>query len=338
MTTPAVGPAPRPYERPVLVTPANEDVAADALEGSGVLSSWKDLGAAAGSGDAGEVGFAAAAAGMDALGAAMNPLGSLAGAGIGWLIEHVSFLHEPLDWLAGDPGQITAQARTWHNAAAALRALGDDHRIEVDRLTGWDGEAAAAYRHAAGTYVAGLRAGSDAAADLSEQVLSAGAAVGTVRALIRDLVADAVGEIIALAVVALAAAALSAGGSVAGFVGWSVSRAVMTAAETAEHVAQLLDRLAGVGLQVSRTADDLSALAGGLGRLAGDVNIPVGRHSADPFGRWLAGRPPGLPGGVTYEDVLDVAGTVAAHPAPRTAVEAGKREEQIEGNLRDAVW
>src|SRR5256885_794399 len=41
--------------------------------------------------------------GLDLLGAAMDPLGTLASAGVGFLIEHISFLKEGLDKLAGNP-------------------------------------------------------------------------------------------------------------------------------------------------------------------------------------------------------------------------------------------
>lgn len=45
-----------------------------------------------GEGDAAELGLNAAALGLDALGVFMDPVGALATAGIGWLIEHLSFL------------------------------------------------------------------------------------------------------------------------------------------------------------------------------------------------------------------------------------------------------
>jgi len=74
--------------------------------------------------------------GMDAVGVAMDPLGSLAGAGIGWLIEHIGFLKKPLDYLAGDPEEITAKQQTWENIAKALneslrKALENDPKVLI---------------------------------------------------------------------------------------------------------------------------------------------------------------------------------------------------------------
>ncbi|MEV1143935.1 WXG100 family type VII secretion target, partial [Micromonospora sp. NPDC049799] len=60
-------------------------------------------------------------AGLDALAFVSDPVGALLQYGIAWLIEHVKPLSEALDWLAGDPAQITAHAQTWRNVAASLR-------------------------------------------------------------------------------------------------------------------------------------------------------------------------------------------------------------------------
>src|SRR2546423_3549140 len=148
MTTAGHGPDPE-----LIVGPENDrsEPVGD-LEGAGVLSSWSDLGEAMPTDrpwDAGEIGFAASAAALDSLGTAMDPLGALGSAGVGWLIEHVEFLHEPLDWLAGDPAQITAQAHAWHNMSTELGRIAQDYQRSVQGLIGWDGAAVLAYREAA---------------------------------------------------------------------------------------------------------------------------------------------------------------------------------------------
>ena len=61
-------------------------------------------------------------AGLDALALVSDPVGALLQYGIAWLIAHVKPLSEALDWLAGDPAQITAHAQTWRNVAVSLRA------------------------------------------------------------------------------------------------------------------------------------------------------------------------------------------------------------------------
>ncbi|MEV4389768.1 WXG100 family type VII secretion target, partial [Micromonospora sp. NPDC049580] len=86
-------------------------------------------------------------AGLDALAFVSDPVGALLQYGIAWLIEHVKPLSEALDWLAGDPAQITAHAQTWRNVAGSLReeaaAL---TRAVRDDVAGWGGNAGPAYR------------------------------------------------------------------------------------------------------------------------------------------------------------------------------------------------
>ena len=53
--------------------------------------------------------------GLSAVGAVMDPFQAIFAAGVGWLMEHVSILREPLDWLAGDPKEIEGHAATWRN-------------------------------------------------------------------------------------------------------------------------------------------------------------------------------------------------------------------------------
>ena len=81
----------------------------------------------------------AAALGLDVLGAVMDPVGALATAGIGWLIEHLSFLREPLDWLAGNGDKIKAAVTTWNQVAADLHNIGEQQDKAVkSELPCWE--------------------------------------------------------------------------------------------------------------------------------------------------------------------------------------------------------
>lgn len=48
---------------------------------------------------------------------ATNPIATLTSYGLNWLIEHVQPLQDALDWVAGDPAQISAYATTWQNVS-----------------------------------------------------------------------------------------------------------------------------------------------------------------------------------------------------------------------------
>ena len=120
-----------PAEGSLIVEAENEDAQPlDNWEGAGAASSIADHDGAwsAEDPDPLQIAFTGAAVALDGLDAVMNPLDGLATSGIGWLIEHVWWLHEPLDALAGDPTQITAQAQTWHNVATQLTTVAADSR------------------------------------------------------------------------------------------------------------------------------------------------------------------------------------------------------------------
>jgi hypothetical protein len=66
---------------------------------------------------------------------------------VAWMLEHVRPLTEALDWLAGDPGQISAHAQTGRNIFATL----DEQAVDLDSgmrsdTVDWVGDAADAYR------------------------------------------------------------------------------------------------------------------------------------------------------------------------------------------------
>lgn len=249
---------------PLVVEAQDEDAEPlDSWEGAGFASSIADLNDAVASDhpDPFEITFAAAAAGLDTLDAAMHPLDALFAAGIGWLIEHVSFLHEPLDALCGDPTQITAQAQTWHNVARELTGVAAEHRAAA-AVPGWEGAAADAYRRTVEGVSAALDDTAGNAERLSGLILLSGAGVGTERALIRDCIAEFLARLIEFALVCLLSAVITAGGSVATFVVGAVVQALDLAQKIARRVSELLDVLrdaGGTAAQLSGAIRDTTA-------------------------------------------------------------------------------
>ena len=149
-------------------------------------------------------------AGLDGLALVSDPAGALLQYGIAWLIEHVRPLSEALDWLAGDPAQITAHADTWRNVAGALtgdaRSLADAVRED---LGDWSGAAAAAYREWAARREQTLRTLARAADTMALITEAAGTLIGTVRLLVRDAVATVVSRLISYAGELIATAGLA---------------------------------------------------------------------------------------------------------------------------------
>lgn len=247
------------------------------FEGAGIVSSYVDVGSAAAEGNWPNAAFAAGGAALDTLGFVADPIGALASAGVGWVIEHVGFLREPLDALAGDPNQIRAYAATWHNVAGELRAVAGDHRTQLPDTTTWAGAASEAYRASAQAFGARLDTAAGQADELAEVVMATGAGVGTVRALIRDWIADFVVDVVIVAGVALAAAAVTAGGSMAAAITAIVARALHLATDIASRIGLLLQELAANGTRVGELVEIMRSVAGqarGAGPSA--VEMPAG--------------------------------------------------------------
>jgi hypothetical protein len=242
---------------PLVVAPENEDAQPlDNFEGGGVVSSWADLDAAisADNVDPLQVAYTAAGAGLDTLGAIVEPLNSLASAGMGWLIEHVWFLHEPLDALAGDPTQITAQAQTCHTGGGELAAVAQDHRASAAALSAWEGMAGDGYRGAVDRFSGALDGAAQNATQLADLILTTGAQVGTMRALIRDQIAEWLGKAIQYAVMWGVAALISAGGALGVGALQLIASAIQLADTIAGQVRKLLDAMTlagGMAAQVS---------------------------------------------------------------------------------------
>lgn len=236
---------------PLIVEAENEDAQPlDSWEGAGAASSIADLNAAwsAEHPDPLQIGFAGAGAALDGLDAVMNPLDALATSAIGWLIEHVWWLHEPLDALAGDPTQITAQAQTWHNVATQLNTVAAGYRAEIaGGAPDWDGSAADAYRSAAADFSARLEAAAGMAERLSSVILLSGAGVAATRSWIRDQIAEFVWLVLQILVWSGVLAFLTFGGSLAAGAVQAILRALELARTFVRQISRLLDVLAASG-------------------------------------------------------------------------------------------
>ncbi|QDY08673.1 WXG100 family type VII secretion target [Micromonospora sp. HM134] len=172
-------------------------------------------------------------AGLDALALVSDPVGALLQYGIAWLIEHVRPLSEALDWLAGDPAQITAHAQTWRNVAAALRqdAAELTHAVRTE-VAGWGGSAGTAYRAWAAEQqraITGLAEGADTLAAATE---GAAGLVAAVRLLVRDAIAACVSRLVVYAGELLATGGLATP--------WVVEQVTTLVGSWAARIARLL--------------------------------------------------------------------------------------------------
>jgi hypothetical protein len=188
-------------------------------------------------------GLSALGLGVDLVGLAANPLATLASWGVGWAMEHVSFLTEPLNALAGDPNAIGGMASSWEKIGKELKSVANDYGQSASSTTGWEGKAGDAYRKLAADTAKTIDALGEACNGMKGAVDGAGAVVSAVRGIVRDLIAGALGEIIAAALKWVAAAACTAGIAIGGAIAEVISIALRWADKISGWMNKLADAL-----------------------------------------------------------------------------------------------
>ncbi|MFC7533851.1 hypothetical protein [Actinoplanes sp. GCM10030250] len=260
---------------------------------------------------------------LDTLAVAMDPLGTLAAWGVAWLMEHVRPLQDALDWLAGNPDEITAHAATWSNVAAFTDTAHHDFANRLGAETaGWSGASAEAYRAHANKHLVVLQGISTAAAGISSAVEGTGLLVALVRGIVRDLIAQFVATLairlpqwLAMEGLSLGLATPLVAGQVAGLVArWvnEIQRCLRALLNSLRHLVPKIDNLSKVLDHLRMAADRLarsSPTAAGKSQVAGTVEsapVSVSRGS----GPTTPSTPP-EPGRKPHGDRTD------AHPTRR---------------------
>ncbi|MEU5265835.1 hypothetical protein [Amycolatopsis sp. NPDC021455] len=203
---------------------------------------------------------------LDLLGAAMDPLGTLASAGVGWLIEHISFLKDGLDKLAGKPEAITAKAVTWTNIAKQLTETAESYEQKAEKVkeSFSDCGSAEAYQRTAASYVDVLRGAASHAEGASTAMNVGAALVGTERGLIRDMISSFVGELIVKALAALAASWCTFGGTIAAFIADTVIEGGVLAEKISTRIAKIVEKLESLAKGAGKSKAALEGAANAL--------------------------------------------------------------------------
>jgi uncharacterized protein YukE len=205
---------------------------------------------------------------VDLVSTAANPLSSLASAGVGWLLEHISFIREPLDALLGDPDEINANVDQLKTAALEMKVLAREHQEDVRGAADWEGEAGDAFRAQMEQMAAEYEAlGSTMDGTAAIYALS-GALVCELRSLVFGWISDLLGELIAGALIAAASAVVTLGSSVAAFAGYAGTRAAMLATKMAGRLTKLGAAMARMGGRMAQLAEKMNGLIKGLERFA----------------------------------------------------------------------
>lgn len=167
---------------------------------------------------------APAAAGLDVLGWLCDPIGSLASAALGplldWLASQFPPLQEALDKLTGDIAAIQAYSQEWMAIANAVVSAGNHHAATANDLGSWHQAGAAEYHEQQKAINQAFQGVATQCTSVSNSVNIAGEVCAGVRGAIWGLVRDFITSVIGNALAALALSVGTAGGSVAAFASW----------------------------------------------------------------------------------------------------------------------
>jgi uncharacterized protein YukE len=209
---------------------------------------------------------------MDVIGIAGDPMGAITSAGVGWVLNAVSFLREPFDILKGNPSAITGSSQSWLTAANNLTSTAQQYRQQATSQTSsWIGTAGNGYRTASGNQASGLEALAKASQAVSSAITKAGQAVAQARKTVMDLISEAVSKIIQICIEALSKSWLSFGASIAMGIAQSVQKAVSTAQKTMsqiQKVVQTLQQIIKTVQQIVQTVQQVKQLLQQIGQLA----------------------------------------------------------------------
>ncbi|MEV6715022.1 hypothetical protein AB0M48_23650 [Lentzea sp. NPDC051208] len=318
-----------------LVGFSNFDSPTQAWDAAGIFSSSANLIYDGAKGDWTAVLGDLAGFGMDLLGFVTNPLGSLLSAGIGWLIEHIAFLKEGLDVLAGDPDAVNAMATTWKNIAKRMQDTADKYSATLNTLSGSQGPAVESYRKAVQDFSNVVAGGASHATSAAQAMTVAPSAIGVVRGAVRDAIASFISNTIIKFAAATALAPLTFGGSQAAFIADTVAQGAITAGKNAKKISKVVKQLENVAEKAKHSRDTLGNTTENLKRTVTDYNQKAARHATDAL--HLAKK--AQQGKLDAEDLkrLEELGTKGDKLKETRADAVKSLEETRNANLRDSI-
>jgi hypothetical protein len=271
--------------------------------------------------------------GLSAIGAIMDPFQAIFAAGVGWLMEHVSFLREPLDWLCGDPKEIEGHAQTWRNIGQRVMAAAEYYAGEVTSSTAhWTTLAADAYRARASRHLDDIQALAGIGEGVAKMTLIAGAMIGVVRNTVRDIIAEVVGAAVSKAVQALLVVTIPK----------VVAEVGLLVAECSTKIMNVLKRLVS---SVSKLTGEIGVLSGLLQKISKSLqdgvhtSLIMGAYRAEAAGDMM-GRGPanGLAENwAAYRDAFRTLdrGHTAAHGTTDAVINETLRSASVNNSLQN---
>ncbi|MEV6239354.1 hypothetical protein [Lentzea sp. NPDC051838] len=237
-------------------------------EGTGLVHDVSETVTAIGKGDWAEGLMNAAGAATGIAGVLADPLAALFSAGFGWLMEHIPFLTEPLDWLTGNQTQLDSMSKTWGNISNHLEQVSTDLKNWVKIDSGqWQGQEFRAYESwgvdRADTYgsVAKGAQGISVLINICKTILN------VVRGIVRDLISECVGKLISMCI-RWAPAMAAFGAGVAGAIAEGIATAIKYANKAIGWCKKLTKAFSKAGSLFKKLDDLLGKAMAGMEKAA----------------------------------------------------------------------
>ncbi len=244
---------------------------------------------------------------------------------IGWAIDHISFLREPIDWLAGDPNSIEAATTTWTNVCAGMRTAAQSYADALTALDAdaWSGDAADAYRAKASDLVDAL-SGSATMAEVEGAVIAAtGGLCAAFRGAIFTAISEFAEQMAIRGLIALANSTWSFGASIAAWVIDLEIEAGLLSARIGAKIADLVEKAGRIAETLGKDGSKLEQIGEKLVRLSESMMHDV-RSARSRLGWDRRGH-----GATHLMQSMDAAGKLSRAGLTGTVLDQGKNVAEV---------
>lgn len=251
---------------------------------------------------------------LDGAAALIDPIGTLIGMGLSWVLEHIWPLNEYLNALTGNAGEVLRMSQTWANISTHLAtASGDLERLLGD-LDALDGAAMDAYRAFQRDVAEHIALASTLSAATSAALEIASTIVKIVHDLTRDVISQIAGTAISAALTTVVTVGFGAPVAIAQVAARvaalvpKVTRAITALLRSMDRLAPLLAKVDDILTQLKRVFDRIrhgsgspTTSAGG----AGPGGVPAGARISDLASTVPGGTRTALHSGSASSEVLN---------------------------------
>ncbi|RJQ77603.1 hypothetical protein D5S17_14310 [Pseudonocardiaceae bacterium YIM PH 21723] len=168
---------------------------------------------------------------------ATDPLGWLINQGLGFLMTVVKPIKDAIDFVSGNPEELSKAAGQFNNLAKEIESFSSDLLKTFDaELSDWEGEAAAAAKSRLAEFAHGVSGAADKAGDIAGLLQISSIVCKVIEDFIKGLLTELIEWLIVTWLAALASAPVTAGASTAAAGGVTAVKTAATVAKTSEKV------------------------------------------------------------------------------------------------------